>query len=124
MCPDVSRFRVDPRDGLEALDGRERRAVPKVEEVVVLEPLRQPREVHHFPGLQLVPNGDRKLLGLLRGVVHHPADVVAPVVVVAILVLFRDAKKRLQLYNKHLKTTMHGNTFVFLTHLIAKVFSP
>ena len=48
--------------------------MPKVEEVVVLEPLGQVGEVDHLPGLELVPDGDGELLGLLGRVHHHLGD--------------------------------------------------
>ena len=53
--PNVACLRVDAHYALEALGGGERRAVAKVEEVVVLQPLRQRLEVGHLPLGQLVP---------------------------------------------------------------------
>ena len=64
-----------------------------MQEVVVLKPLGQTSEVDYFPGLELVPNGDGKFLGLLCGVVHHASDVIAPVVV-GVFVFFGNAIER------------------------------
>ena len=48
MSPDVPGFSVYTDDGLEALGGRQRRPVAEMQEVVVLEPLRQVRKVDHL----------------------------------------------------------------------------
>ena len=62
--PNVAGLRVDSHYALEAFGRRERRAVAKVEEVVVLQPLRQRLEVGHLPFSQPVPHCDGELLGL------------------------------------------------------------
>lgn len=71
-----------------------------MQEIVVLEPLGKTGEVDDFPGLKFVPDGDGKFLGLLGGIVHHTADVVAPVIV-GIFVFLRYSARKRKKENKH-----------------------
>ena len=95
MGPNVSGFCVNSSDGFEALYRGQGGPMTEVQEIVVLQPLRKTRKMHHFPGLELVPDRNGELLGLLRGVVHHPADVVAPVIF-AIFLFFGDTKSEVK----------------------------
>ena len=74
MCPDVSCLCMYPYDGLETLRGGKGWPVSKVEKVVVLKPLRQVGEVDDLPGLELVPDGNGELFGLLGSVHHQLSD--------------------------------------------------
>ncbi|CAG0897951.1 unnamed protein product [Darwinula stevensoni] len=72
MSPDIPRLRVDPEDGPEAGgEGRQRRPMPVVQEVIVLEPGRKVVERHHLPRL-LAHLPHEVLRGLHRVVRHEP----------------------------------------------------
>lgn len=90
MCPNVPRLGMNSDNRLETFTGRQRRPVTEMQEIVILQPLRQVSEMNDLPRLQLVPHGDGELLRLFGRIVHHAPDVITPIVCLGVGHLFLD----------------------------------